>query len=222
MDAALAAGFPNEQLFPKRGLPINFTVNGTTRIIRGEAGEPAVVTLNGKLANINTHLEPNCEIVIDPSTAGKDAVYTVSQLEEYTKSTISFMVNGKMINCPKFVEVNGHLEPASYEIKEGDRIETRSFYTVGQVVEFMDVEVDTDHDILVNNREADFETLVYENFSIEWTVNSFGVAENSYEKKTDIKEAKEGTYQPKTNFLSEESAEVAAEQNSSQGEEETA
>ena len=74
------------------------------------------------------------------------------------------------------------MEPGSYQIQEGDVIETRNFYTVGQVAEFMDVEVDMDHDILVNNREADFGTLVYENFSIEWTVLSFGVADEPYEK----------------------------------------
>ena len=170
VDAALSAGFPNEQIFPKRGMPINFTVNGTSRIVRGEAGEPAVVTMNGKLANINTPLEPNCEIIIEPSTTGTDAVYMVSQLEEYNQSNIEIMVNGKMITCPKFVEVNGKLESGTYQIKEGDKIETRSYYTVGQVAEFMDVKVDTGRDILVNNREADFSTFVYDNFSIEWSV----------------------------------------------------
>lgn len=179
VDAALQAGFPNDQLFPKRGTPINFTVNGAARIARGEAGEPAIVTLNGEPANINTPLVPNCEITIEPSTAGEDAVYTVGQLEEYHESSISAIVNGKVIVCPKFVQVNGSLEPASYEIKEGDEIETRNYYTVGQVAEFMDVEVDHDHDILVNNRVADFETLVYDNFSIDWTVLSFGVAPES-------------------------------------------
>lgn len=179
VDAALQAGFPNDQLFPKRGMPINFTVNGAARIARGEAGEPAIVTLNGEPANINTPLVPNCEITIEPSTAGEDAVYTVGQLEEYHESSISVIVNGKVIVCPKFVQVNGILEPASYEIKEGDEIETRNYYTVGQVAEFMDVEVDHDHDILVNNRVADFETLVYDNFSIDWTVLSFGVAPES-------------------------------------------
>lgn len=179
VDAALQAGFPNDQLFPKRGTPINFTVNGAARIARGEAGEPAIVTLNGEPANINTPLVPNCEITIEPSTAGEDAVYTVGQLEEYHESSISVIVNGKVIVCPKFVQVNGSLEPASYEIKEGDEIETRNYYTVGQVAEFMDVEVDHDHDILVNNRVADFETLVYDNFSIDWTVLSFGVAPES-------------------------------------------
>ncbi len=177
VDAALAAGFPNEQIFPKRGAAINFTVNGAARIARGEAGEPAIVTMNGKPVHINTPLEPNSEIIIEPSTAGEDAVYTISQLEEYTGSTVGFVVNGKMVTCPKFVQVNGSLEPGSYEIQEGDSIETRNFYTVGQVAEFMDVEVDKDRDILVNNREADFDTLVYENFSIEWTTLSFGVAD---------------------------------------------
>ncbi|MDD6291232.1 MAG: cell division FtsA domain-containing protein [Lachnospiraceae bacterium] len=179
VDAALQAGFPNDQLFPKRGVPINFMVNGSARIARGEAGEPAIVTMNGEPANINTPLEPNCDITIEPSTAGEDAVYTVGQLPEYHESTISFVINGKMVVCPKFVEVNGSLEPASYEIQEGDIIETRNFYTVGQVAEFMDVEVDPDHDILVNNRVADFDTLVYENFSIDWTVLGFGVAPES-------------------------------------------
>lgn len=176
VDAALQAGFPNDQLFPKRGMPINFMVNGSARIARGEAGEPAIVTMNGQETNINAPLEPNSEITIEPSTAGAAAVYTIGQLEEYSQATVSFVINGKTVVCPKFVEVNGSLEPESYEIKEGDVIETRNFYTVGQVAEFMDVEVDLDRDILVNNRPADFDTLVYENFTIDWTVLSFGVA----------------------------------------------
>lgn len=176
VDAALSAGFPKEALFPRRGMPINFTVNGTSRIVRGEAGDAAVVTMNGELANINTPLEPNCEITITESTTGKNAVYTVGQLDEYTSATVSFVVNGTLITCPKFVEVNGSLEPSSYEIKEGDVIETRSFYTVGQVAEFMDVQIDPDSPIYVNNKEADTDSLVYENFSIDWNVLSFSLA----------------------------------------------
>lgn len=183
VDAALQAGFPNDELFPRRGVPINFTVNGSTRIARGEAGEAAIVTMNGEPANINTPLVPNSEITIEPSTAGANAVYTVGQLPEYRESTISFIINGRTVTCPKFVEVNGILESEYYEIKEGDVIETRNFYTVGQVAEFMDVTIDPDHEILVNNRVASTDTLVYENFSIDWTVLSFGVAskeENLY------------------------------------------
>ena len=110
-------------------------------------------------------------------------MYTVGQLEEYGRMSMTLIVNNQPVTCPKFVEVNGSLEPASYEIKEGDVIETRNYYTVSQVIEFMDVEIDEDREILVNNKPADMDTLVYDNFSIEWTVLSFGVAPddvNSY------------------------------------------
>lgn len=191
VDAALQAGFPNDELFPKRGKEINFTVNGVARIARGEAGESAIVTMNDKIVSINTPLEPNSEIVIEPSTCGEDAHCTIENLGEYTQSTIIFQVNDKKIRCPKFVEVNGSLEPPNYQIQENDVIETRSFYTVGQVAEFMDVELDPDKEIFVNNRLADRNTLVYENFTIEWSVLSFASASATGKKIEYVEDDKE-------------------------------
>ena len=176
VDAALQAGFPNNELFPKRGTPINFTVNGVARLVRGEAGEGAVVTMNGKPASINTPLEPNSEIIIEPSTAGEAAVYKISQLDEYNHSVITFVINGRKVSCPRFVQVNGRLEPEDYSIRENDVIETRNYYTVRQIAQFMDLVIDTDQMIFVNNEEADLDTLVYENFSVEWKTDEYGVA----------------------------------------------
>ncbi len=170
VDAALQAGFPNEYLFPKRGKEINFTVNGSPRIARGEAGESAIVKVNDKLTNINAPLIANSYITVEPSTAGQAANVTLADIADYTKEMVTFIVNGKTIHCPKFVEVNGSIEMLSYEIQEGDEIETRNFYTIGQLAEFMDVEIDMDYEILVNNRPAGLGTLVYENFTIEWKV----------------------------------------------------
>ena len=36
--------------------------------------------------------------------------------------------------------------------------------------------IDDDQEILVNNREATMDTLVYENFSIEWSIDEYGLA----------------------------------------------
>ena len=194
VDAALQAGFPNDELFPKRGTPINFTVNGVARLVRGEAGEGAVVTMNGKPASINTPLEPNSEIVIEPSTAGEAAVYKISQLDEYNHSVITFVINGRRVSCPRFVQVNGRLEPEDYSIRENDVIETRNYYTVRQIAQFMDLVIDTDQMIYVNNEEADLDTLVYENFSVEWKTDEYGVARidnNTYNdtQESDIDDA---------------------------------
>ena len=176
VDAALQAGFPNDELFPKRGTPINFTVNGVARLVRGEAGDGAVVTMNGKPASINTPLEPNSEIIIEPSTAGEAAEYKISQLDEYNHSVITFIINGRRVSCPRFVQVNGQLEPEDYSIRENDVVETRNYYTVRQIAQFMDLVIDTDQMIFVNNEEADLDTLVYENFSVEWKTDEYGVA----------------------------------------------
>ena len=189
VDAALQAGFPNDELFPKRGTPINFTVNGVARLVRGEAGEGAVVTMNGKPASINTPLEPNSEIVIEPSTAGEAAVYKISQLDEYNHSVITFVINGRKVSCPRFVQVNGRLEPEDYSIRENDVIETRNYYTVRQIAQFMDLVIDTDQMIFVNNEEADLDTLVYENFSVEWKTDEYGVARIDNNNYNDTQES---------------------------------
>ena len=189
VDAALQAGFPNNELFPKRGTPINFTVNGVARLVRGEAGEGAVVTMNGKPASINTPLEPNSEIIIEPSTAGEAAEYKISQLDEYNHSVITFIINGRKVSCPRFVQVNGRLEPEDYSIRENDVIETRNYYTVRQIAQFMDLVIDTDQMIFVNNEEADLDTLVYENFSVEWKTDEYGVARIDNNNYNDTQES---------------------------------
>ena len=180
VDAALQAGYSTEDLFPQRGKELNFSVNGTPRMVRGTQGESATVRMNGNIVGLNDRLEPNSQIVVEPSTRGEQAVFRIEQLDEYANSYVTFIVNGQRVKCPKFVEVNGKLEPGSYVISSGDEIETRSFYTVGQLAAFMDVEVDMDHEIIVNNLSADMDTLIYENFSIEWTVTGYGLRDGDY------------------------------------------
>ena len=169
VDAALQAGFKNEDLFPKRGQEISYVLNGVTKVARGTAGESAVISMNGKTVGMTTALEPNCDIEIIASTRGEDATLYVEQLDEVRGQNVSFLVNGKKIICPKFVEVNGNLVPGAYTIKNGDVVETRSYYTVSQLAEFMDIEIDTTKSIIVNNRVVDMDEMVYDNFTIEWT-----------------------------------------------------
>lgn len=185
VDAALQAGFPNEQLFPRRGKALNFSINGKKRIVRGGTGESAIVRVNGRQTNINAPLEANSNIVIEPSTVGEDAVCLLEDLEEYGTSMLTFEVNGRLISCPKFADVNGVIEPPNYMIQEDDQIEMCSYYTVAQIIEFMDVEIDMSSDILVNNKPADLDTLVYENFSIEWNVLSYRTSQEEMESHTE-------------------------------------
>lgn len=172
VDAAMQAGYSAEQLFPRRGREINFTVNGVSRMIRGIEGESAVVKMNGKPVGINTPLEFNCDVEFTPSTVGAGGNGTIADIAEFTTEYLYFTVCGHRVKCPKFVEVNGSLELPSYSVKDGDVIETRPFYTVGQLAEFMDVTIDDRYEILVNNRPSSLDSLVYENFVIDWTTTT--------------------------------------------------
>lgn len=164
VDAAMQIGFPNESLFPKRGQSLNFTLNNKARMIRGELGEAARITINGHEANINSKIVKNDKIYIVESTAGDAAKYTINQLSEY-KESISFMINGVNVTCPRFADVNGRLEPASYEIQNDDVIIIRDFYSVEQVLAFMDMD-STGKKVLVNGHTASLDEPVYAGFKV--------------------------------------------------------
>ena len=170
VDAVMQVGYPNEKLFPRRGKEINFMINGQSRLIRGSAGEGAVISLNGRPANLNSLIVKNDEITIKESTIGEAASMTIGQLPEFD-SSITFVVNDKTINCPRFAYVNGELKSEFYDICDGDKIRMENFYTVKQLFEFIDYDV-KQYDVYVNNEPADSNTKVYENFSVRLIDNS--------------------------------------------------
>lgn len=163
VDAALQVGFPNEDLFPKRGKTLNYSVNGEKRMRRGEAGEAAVVRLNGKECGLNDAISQNDKIEITESTRGADASLTVGEIPEY-HSTMQLMFNRKNICCPRFVRVRGDMVSKFYDIQEEDEIEISDYYTLEQVLEFMDIVYRGK--VYVNNALAEMDTKVYDNFSI--------------------------------------------------------
>lgn len=168
LDAAVQYGLQNAALFPRRGRELSFLVDGRQRIIRGESGEAAVILLNGEETNLQTPVSQNDRINVKESTFGADAACTIQNLPEY-KGSISFEVNGKMVQCPKFAEVNGRLESGYYEIQQDDDVRFLNYYTVSQIMQFLDIPTDT-LTIEVNNEEVYGDEKVYENFKMRFKV----------------------------------------------------
>ncbi|HBA68724.1 MAG TPA: cell division protein FtsA [Lachnospiraceae bacterium] len=169
VDAAMQAEFEKEGLFPKRGKELNFTVNGKARIVRGQLGEAAVIRVNGEEADIHTPIRGGDRIEVIPSTAGADAAVELGALNEFG-GVIRVTVNDKKIDLPKFARVNGQLQSGYYDIRNNDIIEMLNYYTVKQIADFMDVMVDNRLRMYVNNKLADMDTYVYENFTVSWTM----------------------------------------------------
>lgn len=166
MDAVLQADYPNDFLFPRRGKELRFKVNGKQRIIRGEAGDSAVILLNGEAVNLQTPIKQNDRIIIKESTIGEAAVCALENLPEY-EDIITFEVQGRKIACPKFTQVNGKLEAGYYQIKPNDKIEFLDYYTAEQAAQFLDINLDTVK-LYINHRLAERTDKVYENFSLSW------------------------------------------------------
>lgn len=169
MDAAMGIGFANEGLFPKRGKELDFTVNGKRRLIRGEAGESAVITINGKPASISSPIVRNDDIRITESTAGEDAHATIRDLDGIGGSII-FYVNGKKVSCPKLISNGSELVTEMYDIKNGDNITVLDYYTVDKLIEFMDV--DREGTVMVNNVIALGDEKVYDNFTVDFGITN--------------------------------------------------
>jgi hypothetical protein len=179
IDAAMQIGFPNEALFARRGNALEYTVNGQKRMVRGNAGEPAVIKINGEEASINSKIVKNDRITIEESTIGEAAVQTISNLPEYS-SNMEFIVNGQKIICPRFVQVNGELQSGDYYIQNDDKIEVLNYYTLGQLLKFMDIDY-VDKIVKVNNKISYEDEKVYENFSIDFEDDKYFEDEEIYE-----------------------------------------
>lgn len=181
IDAAMQAQFSNEDLFPKRGTPLHYSVNGIARMARGQAGESAEVYVNGVLADIHTPIKDRDQIKVIESTAGEAAHMEIGQIPEYG-ATMDIIVNGQTISLPKFASVNGTLQSEFYDIQQGDDIHMLDYYTVSQVTEFMDVILNPQMNVYVNNKKADKDTPIYANFDVVWTLEELKL---DYEEKSD-------------------------------------
>lgn len=212
-DAAMAYGLTNEDVFPKRGSDITYTLNGKKKFIRGSSGEACQIVLNGSEVGMNHLIQSGDNIEIKVSTKGEDAKALLENIVDLSDS-IKFNVNDIEVECPRYASVNGKLELGSYEINDGDNIDILGYYTLTQLMQFMDIE--TPHEVFVNGARANADTRIYENFNVAWIdrediyiaekfVSEEAVEEDSEEEKT---EESEGAATTEIEKVSEEDIEA--------------
>lgn len=166
-DAAMQAQLTNEDLFPKRGKALTYSVNGKSCMTRGEQGEAAVIRLNGDPSDLHTKIHSADVIEVIASTMGEAGRQELGKLPELSEQLHVF-VNGRKISLPKTAQVNGVTRNEFYQIQEGDLISVQNCYTVRQIAEFLDVAIADS--ICVNDTPANEETKVYENFTVSFTI----------------------------------------------------
>ena len=162
VDVAMQASYNKDGLFPRRGKELHYTVNGKNRVKKGSYGESAHIYVNGESVNINHSVRANDVIVIEESTVGADAHERVSELIDYN-GKIVITVNGRELQLPKPIKVNGQSRSAEYMIQEGDEVSLYPYYTYGELLTYLGYsEIDMESmTFLVNGRQATSDTLIY-------------------------------------------------------------
>lgn len=196
-DAAVQYGMPNEKIFPKRGDDITFKINGKSRIVRGYDGEAAVIRQNGKTVGMNALIEANDKIEIKESTKGESARILLHSLPEYN-GVLTFIVNDVPITCPKFALVNGKPESQLYQICDGDEIEMQGFYTLEQLLLFMDVH--PGGAVYINHVPADMTDRIYDNFIVTWDEAASAESGDATEVQ-EIQDSRENTEHRQTDSI---------------------
>jgi Actin-like ATPase involved in cell division len=111
-DALILLGFDPGQLIGRSGKSLTYSLNGEKRLIRGEFGKAAEITVNDKPSNLETLIRFGDEINVIPAENGKDAA-----------STLSDIINEDEADYIDDILVNGKSENENYQIKNSDIIE---------------------------------------------------------------------------------------------------
>jgi cell division protein FtsA len=104
-DALLAAGSHWERLYPLPGLALTIEVNGQIKIIKGEIGEPALITVNNNKAGLETPLEEGDRVKFNPPRDGRDAKAHIRDL--LNEKELIVTINKQTVPLPPRVFHNG-------------------------------------------------------------------------------------------------------------------
>ncbi|HZX21346.1 MAG TPA: cell division FtsA domain-containing protein, partial [Clostridia bacterium] len=122
-DALVLAGFNPRKLIPERGKSININVNGNKKVLYGEYGEPAKITINGEICNMESYIKNGDTIKIYPAEKGKSKIYT---LKDILPLENKIFVNENPILQIYDYAINNKAASKSTIIEDGDYIRYNS------------------------------------------------------------------------------------------------
>ncbi|TCT17104.1 cell division protein FtsA [Natranaerovirga pectinivora] len=166
IDVAVLTGFNYKDLFPKRGESLTFTLNGEEQVIKGMLGESAKIVLNNEEVSINTPIVHNDQIQLIEATSGEPPTVKVEELKAF-KGDLHFIINNQNISCPPIIKANGEHITKEYIINNNDRIEIKNNYTVGDLLEFMDLTIEIDR-IILNGEKVNEDSIIENNDYVNW------------------------------------------------------
>ena len=132
-DAILSAGIDYKKFNGKPGLGLIVNINGEKKSFPGTLGTFAKIFVNNKPANLDTPLENNCDIKIQP---GEDGISAKIKIDDVVviEPTFSVTVNGKPFSVAPKLLVNDEVSLPTRILQDGDVLNTKTKRTIGEIL----------------------------------------------------------------------------------------
>ncbi|GAW30415.1 Cell division protein FtsA [Carboxydocella sp. JDF658] len=162
------AGVPLREILGKPGMALSFTLNGQLRLVKGEAGQPGQIWLNGQLVDYSARVRPGDRIDYSPGQPGADARVRVKEIwegEVYSR----FWFNGQEVRWPWTVKINGQTVAWDSFIPDLATVEIGLDLTVAQFLQGQQIEIGKG-EIYLNKQPAGLEAKIRPGDWIEYEV----------------------------------------------------
>lgn len=181
-DALLAAGIDVRSLHGRPGLGLTLRVNGETRFLPGEAGEPGQIVLNGKSAKYTDTLMDNASIIV---TKGKNGISPQACVADIVEALdpVAVTINQTLFHVGPIITVNGQTANQQTRLNDRDTVSYQLPTTVANVLASCGVEAKpilfeyvingsdrqfwVTPSLLVNGEPAEFDSTVPANSQLE-------------------------------------------------------
>lgn len=130
-DALLTAGIDVRTLHGRPGFGLTITLNGETRFLPGEAGEPGQILLNGEPAKLSDAVSDSDAITIIKGKNGASPHILVDDVAEMTESSVC--INQISYQIPAVVTINGKPVDRQTVLCDRDVISCRRPATISEV-----------------------------------------------------------------------------------------
>lgn len=147
------AGVKPEKLMGRSGKPLCFTIDGQRTILRGTPMAPAEISVNGKIASLNSSVRKGDDVSIIFAQDGEDAAAYLSdyfEMDGMYSANIDFCGEEKTVG--RFVMVNDVPVTEDQEIENNSVITTFDLTTFGELCTSAEILPEY---MLLNGTEAD-------------------------------------------------------------------
>lgn len=155
-NALIAAGFSPKKLLARRGQGIKIILNGKEKVFPGNAGENAIILVNGEKASLETIVKNNDKIEVQEAREGTPRKLKISDILSQEKYLV--FLNGQPYPLPLAVSLNGEKAAPENLLKNGDRLEWQ-FGTLRQLLELADLQ-EKPQSCQINGLEAGLEQIL--------------------------------------------------------------